>query len=67
MRDLGSFRKASADHVLAFRPCPRIGLAIVSVFTVNAILISSVFYLRAVPEGKVQALRNQEVAHVSRR
>lgn len=44
--DLGTFSKSSADHVLAFRPCPRIGLAIVAAFAIGAAVILTVNELR---------------------
>lgn len=44
--NLGRFSKASADHVLAFRPCPRIGLAIVAAFAIGSAVILTVNELR---------------------
>lgn len=37
--NLGHFPKASAGHVLAFRPCTRVQLALVAVFTFISVTI----------------------------
>lgn len=44
--DLGSFQKSSADHVLAFRPCIRIQLALVAAFAMGAAIVLTVNELR---------------------
>jgi hypothetical protein len=46
VRNLGTFPKASADHVLAFRPCIRIQIAIVAAFAIGAAVILTVDELR---------------------
>ncbi len=61
--DLGVHSKASADHVLAFRPCIRIQLALVAAFAA----ISVSFIAFGAPEMERQAKVQQESVHVVRR
>ncbi|CAN7395447.1 hypothetical protein [Neorhizobium sp. LjRoot104] len=51
--DLGHTSKASADHVLAFRPCIRIQLALVAAFAFSAVTILTVQELRQMEQREI--------------